>query len=235
MRTPLRVLLRREEGPIPVSEATKTRRCKRGHVKVGRYCKACKANNERKRYWQNPDRERSRKRSEYNREHTPPMKLRPTQIVGMYGERMTTTATACEHPNAVQLDEFPGIFYCTDEDTFFDLNGETVPNPYEAATDTGGAQQGKAVAPATTGAPKNPSAPGVPKKTLPQGMKRAYHRDPSLMETVKCSHPGCKATFPMWPQNIKDKNYCPDLHRPQVRLAQAAERQKRFRERTRQA
>lgn len=148
---------------------------------------------------------------------------------------MSTTATACEHPNATQLDEFPGIFYCTDEDVFFDMDLKIVPNPYES----GGSQPGKAAAPATTGAnQQSPNAPAAPRprsqptKPLPQGMKRAYKRDESLMETVKCSHPGCKNTFPMWPQNIKPEgNYCPELHRPQQRLSQAAMRQKRFRER----
>jgi hypothetical protein len=213
------------------------KRCRKGHAKGGDRCLTCKATNERKRYWANPKKQRGRKKRAYQSKKAvtkansaPPISLRPAHLID--GELMSSkeSAVTCSHENATQLDEFPGIFYCTDEDVFFDLDQQIVPNPYERPNETGGAHQGKAQAPATTGA-KSPSAPDA-QKNRSQQMKRSYKRDETLMEMVPCSHPGCKRKFPMWPQNVKPEgNYCPQEHRPQQRLAQAAQRQKRFRDR----
>lgn len=212
---------------------SKVKRCRKGHTKTGTRCLKCKALNEKQRYWADPERERARKKRAYrgkksvhaphkNGKQRPAMTLRKTHIID--GDRMTQTKPACNHENATQLDEFPGIFYCTDEDVFFDLDMNIVPNPYES----GGAQSGKAQAPATTGATKSPSAPANPKP----GQKRKYTRDESLMVSIQCSQQGCKRSFLMWPQNVKPEgNYCPEEHRPLQRLAQAAARQKAFRER----
>lgn len=166
---------------------------------------------------------------------------------------MTAIATAdcpTEHAEAIQLEDKPGIFYCVDCGECFDLNGDIV-DP-----ETGEPHQGKAQAPTAMGATSQQSATVVPKskskqigqlpqppasnqapKSLPlpkskpqQPGKRKYQRDTSLMEMVKCSAADCNQLFPMWPQNIKETNYCPNLHRPLQKLAMAAQRQKLFRQ-----
>lgn len=106
------------------------------------------------------------------------------------------------------------VFFCPDCGDFIDESGDTVPDPTKK-TRGGGTNAGKAQSPHAVDAQR---APG----------RRI--RSQATMETIKCSWPGCKNTFQIFPQNLREKNWCPTIHRAIVKTQQVRERVKRFRE-----
>lgn len=174
------------------------------------YCLPCKAAKEKVRYASNPEHHRRRKRDEYHHKHKQPN-----------GEGMADT---CEHDGALAVDEsdiHPTrsteetiAFFCLECGDFINESGEVIEDPTKPKA--GGKKAGKALSP------------------LPPVARAIYSRDKSTMVEVECSHPGCKKTFLLYPQNIREQNWCPPIHRPLKKLEQARDRQKAFRQRHQQ-
>lgn len=183
------------------------------------YCRECKREHEKKRYDRDPDSQRTRKRKEY---HSP----KPT------GGTVTTASTQCEHDDALLVEESDlheskrgqdlVAYFCPDEGIFINQEGKQIPDPTEA-DGAGGTQAGKVSAPRKAGRPGNPSA-------LARRGGKVYKRDVTLKIPVPCSWPNCKVSILMYPQNRREKNWCPQKHRPLVRIEQGKLRQRKFRQ-----
>jgi hypothetical protein len=123
----------------------------------------------------------------------------------------------CDHALARQ--EVPEYFFCFGCEVWLNLDGEIVPDPTVTPA-----------APAEDGGPDAKKAPARVGAGVNQSPKRSYRRDPSKMVKVKCSHPGCKRTWKVWPQNIPERPLCPEIHGPLEKAAQNREAQRRWRQ-----
>jgi hypothetical protein len=177
-------------------------------VKRNGYCLRCKADTERIRYERDPQLQRTRKKNEY---HSKRLKKDTEQ-------RMASKP--CGHDDALAVEESDKhpdhqgsddqVFFCPDCGQYIDAEGKTVADPTEAKASA--SQAGKA---------PSPSAPSA---------KRAYKRDTTTMVMVKCSWKNCPSPkFPLYPQNVRDKNWCPKIHRPMIKERSNRERQQKFR------
>lgn len=177
-----------------------------GTLKPRGYCRVCRAAKERLRYHSDPERERKRKRQYYS-QHM----------------RITMPKKTCTHDDAMIVEDEQlhadhlarsgEVFFCPDCGEFIDTEGATTDDPTEAKA--GDSHAGKAFAPSG----------GVGKQ------RPTYHRAKQVMETVPCSWPKCKEKMQLYPQNIREKNWCPKIHRGLVRSEQSRLRQIQFRQR----
>lgn len=141
-------------------------------------------------------------------------------------------AKQCEHGDAMIVEQsdlasayksdLRSFFYCPDCGVFIDEEGATLDfDPTEEATTT-----------ARSGASNLPKAPSL----LPERKtQRAPIRDKRKRVEVICSWPKCHRWFLLWPQNVREKNYCPQEHRPTLKTLQARDRQRKFRQLQKQA
>lgn len=128
----------------------------------------------------------------------------------------------CSHDDAMEVEdsdkhpswqgEEDSIFFCPDCGVYLSDSGEAVEDRMEPKA--GVSNAGKAFSPRATAA-----------------QRAEYKRSIATKTTVKCSWPqGCSKTFLLYPQNIRKKNYCPQIHRAVVKRMQGLERQNRFRQ-----
>lgn len=139
------------------------------------------------------------------------------------------TATTCEHLLAEQIPpdqitaELPGVssdaivFACFECGNYLDESGELL----QAESSESNAP--KAPAPSKTGRNRN-----EPVKNEPEP-KRHYRRDPSHKIEVGCKVQECRNRWKVWPQNVDQAQYCPQLHKPLIKIEQGRARQRRFR------